>query len=415
MKFNEIKLFLTVFLVFSSVDYCFAVPQDQEVDVEKAVETILPSIQKLRFQLHRGGCSGNIKQILTHFVYKKIFPVIHSGNFIGYFPYYFNDNYLSQCSDVLPSRVWILPDRRVILDWMNLVVGIGRFKNIYFSVNLHDLFSGGKSAVYAGWDIKGIENKKNHVRELEIQREIFHAHSEIADPGEIIEVRENSNLEPFFHVIQPYYDGGSFVNFKVPLEQNLKKITHQLLSQMVAMHQLNIIHRDVKPENILTQWKGVEVSAHLADFGGALKLGDLNDVEINRQLHNLQNSTLRYLPPERLQLGVINRISALKTDVWALGMTLYFKLHPTLGRAGCMPAKNPAPPWELPTLKSLNILTSYENLCENCEIYCSSGVTGPIQIPRVNSLDYLIYRMLDPNPASRLSSLESLNYLKNLE
>jgi serine/threonine protein kinase len=78
-------------------------------------------------------------------------------------------------------------------------------------------------------------------------------------------------------------------------------------------HQLGVVHRDVKPANLLVDGRG-----HLwvADFGLALFRPDQRLTQTGDLV-----GTLRYMSPEqaRAQRGLVDH----RTDIYALGATLY--------------------------------------------------------------------------------------------
>ncbi len=78
-----------------------------------------------------------------------------------------------------------------------------------------------------------------------------------------------------------------------------------------AVHQKQLVHRDVKPENILVEVRGSELGwVKLIDFGLALKIGKLNELA----------GTPDYCPPE--QFNPLSKALP-SNDIYALGVMLF--------------------------------------------------------------------------------------------
>ena len=91
----------------------------------------------------------------------------------------------------------------------------------------------------------------------------------------------------------------------------------QVCSALGDAHRLNIIHRDVKPENIfLANVRGSDPTVKLLDFGVALFLEDAGQLTVpGRGVGSPQ-----YLSPEQMRnpSGVDQR-----SDLWSVGLLLY--------------------------------------------------------------------------------------------
>ncbi|MGW5777933.1 protein kinase domain-containing protein [Streptomyces sp. NPDC003863] len=90
----------------------------------------------------------------------------------------------------------------------------------------------------------------------------------------------------------------------------------KLMDALDAAHRAGVLHRDVKPGNVLLERGGRVV---LTDFGIASM-----DTSGDEALAKLTQSgqivgSLDYLPPERAQ----GQVPGAASDIWALGMTLY--------------------------------------------------------------------------------------------
>jgi hypothetical protein len=115
----------------------------------------------------------------------------------------------------------------------------------------------------------------------------------------------------------------------------------QILDGLAHAHSRGIVHRDVKPSNVLLANQGGEVSVRLLDFG----LAQFDEAETLTAVGDVPG-TLAYISPERLR----GEEACEGSDVWAVGILLWEALagkHPFWGvplqrmaatiEAGCPP------------------------------------------------------------------------------
>ena len=120
-------------------------------------------------------------------------------------------------------------------------------------------------------------------------------------------------------VVMELIDGPSLEDVleKGPLEpQEAARIGEAVMDALDAAHRVGVLHRDVKPGNILLETGGRVV---LADFGiaGIHAPGDGAPTNLTRTGQLV--GSLDYMPPERADDGDHTPAG----DVWSLGMTLF--------------------------------------------------------------------------------------------
>ncbi len=88
------------------------------------------------------------------------------------------------------------------------------------------------------------------------------------------------------------------------------KIARQVASGLAKAHENGIVHRDIKPGNIIVARDGI---ARIIDFGLA------RSNEVPGDIQGAPRGTPLYMSPEQASGGAID----LHTDLWSLGATLY--------------------------------------------------------------------------------------------
>lgn len=113
----------------------------------------------------------------------------------------------------------------------------------------------------------------------------------------------------------------------VPYERAVAAVGLQSAQALAFAHAHGVLHRDVKPGNILLDTEGV---VHVSDFGLATVLNEGEDAVLVTQCHD---GTLRYMAPERLSKGE----NTYAGDQYGLGLTLYELLTRRPAFADCPP------------------------------------------------------------------------------
>jgi serine/threonine protein kinase len=124
------------------------------------------------------------------------------------------------------------------------------------------------------------------------------------------------------YLVMAYVDGESLAH-RIAREGGLPEgqvlaWAHQLLDALAYCHRHGVIHRDIKPQNVVIT---SEENAILVDFG-LVKLWDSADPRTRTRLQGM--GTPEYAPPE--QWGVLGHHTDARSDLYSLGATLYHAL-----------------------------------------------------------------------------------------
>ena len=188
-----------------------------------------------------------------------------------------------------------------------------------------ELGSGGMATVYLAHDVKhhrevalkvlrpelaAALGPDRFLREVEIAARLNHPH--------ILALYDSGETNGFLFYVMPYVAGESLRHRlerekQLPIEEALA-ITRHIASALGHAHAQHIIHRDVKPENILLY----EGEAMVADFGIALAVSAAAGERLTQT--GLAVGTPAYMSPEQ---AVSERALDARSDVYSLGCVLY--------------------------------------------------------------------------------------------
>ncbi|MGI8427495.1 MAG: serine/threonine protein kinase [Actinomycetota bacterium] len=131
----------------------------------------------------------------------------------------------------------------------------------------------------------------------------------------------------FVYLVQPFRPGRNLAEqiLEGPLcAESTLSVGCDLMQALQNAHELGILHRDVKPSNIIVEGQDSIVGAHLVDFGLALT------ASLDATLSDQAVGTARYMAPE--QSGVVDATVDERADLYSVGVVLYECLAGRLGR-----------------------------------------------------------------------------------
>ncbi len=200
------------------------------------------------------------------------------------------------------NKGYLLGDRYRIID----TLGEGGMANVYLA---EDIILQRKVAV----KILRLDLQKEPQTLARFQREAL-ATSELSHPN-IVMVLDVGTDHGLPYMVMEYVDGPDlkeYIRTNSPLNLgNIIKIMDQILSAMSLAHKHNVIHRDLKPQNILMDKHG---NIKIADFGIAVALNQNSVTQTNSAI-----GSVHYMSPEQTRGGLVTK----QSDIYSLGIILY--------------------------------------------------------------------------------------------
>lgn len=165
-------------------------------------------------------------------------------------------------------------------------------------------------AVKVAKAISGLTQVKRFLREARAAAQLRHP--------SIIPVYEYGQVDGENIIVYEFVAGETLKSYikrrkSLPINESVE-IIRQIAVGMNYAHEQGIIHRDMKPDNVLIDPSG---HPHIADFGCARSIEDKTNLTIDGSILG----TPMYMSPE--QAGGRSNVADGRTDIWSLGVMLY--------------------------------------------------------------------------------------------
>ncbi|MGQ2981673.1 MAG: protein kinase domain-containing protein [Polaromonas sp.] len=188
-------------------------------------------------------------------------------------------------------------------------IGSGGMTEVYLAERESD----GLPIVLKVLDSRGKEASEHLVRfiqEYALLCQIDHPH--------VIRIHDQGFTDEHAYIAMEYFERGDMRALFGPgmTRERALTVTRQIALALSAIHSHGIVHRDVKPENVMLRNDG---SVALADFGIAKSMLQADHLDLTQTRHGDVVGTPYYLSPE--QAG--GRTVTASTDLYSLGVMLF--------------------------------------------------------------------------------------------
>ena len=209
----------------------------------------------------------------------------------------------------------------------------------------------------------------------------------------VTKILEMFEDDKYILIIMEYINGGNLFSFVKKRRKLSEKISKFLFKQIILglqhIHSHNIVHRDVKLENILIDLNN---TIKICDFGIGRVLSNPDDLLYD------QCGTPMYMAPEILFSSKEKGYKGFPIDIWSAGIALYIMLSGTL-------------PFSVKKEDSLLELENNKNKKKNMALKQAIMYSQPKKIEKISpKAKDLLHGLLNKDPNKRLTIEQILNH-----
>jgi len=184
-------------------------------------------------------------------------------------------------------------------------------------INLEKIGQGASAIVYIGNPVGGSENEFVAIKQMDLEKQS--KKDLIINEIQVMKQSKHKNIVNFIDgyfyvdklwVVMEYVSGGTLTDILVNNfmnENQIAVVCREVLQGLVFLHSKNIIHRDIKSDNILLSMDG---DIKLTDFGFCAQLSEQNSKRTTMV------GTPYWMAPE----VVTKKSYGPKIDIWSLGI-----------------------------------------------------------------------------------------------
>jgi len=198
------------------------------------------------------------------------------------------------------------------------LIGQGAFGKVNLGLNVLT----GRVVAIKSFNKKNLDKNKKELNRILYETNLMKK----LDHPNITKIFETFENDKYFLISMEYINGGNLFSFVKKRRKISEKISKYLFRQIILglnhIHSHNIVHRDIKLENILIDFKN---NIKICDFGIGTILKSPDDLLYE------QWGTPIYMSPEVLLSNKNNKIGykGFPVDIWACGIALYIMLSGT--------------------------------------------------------------------------------------
>ena len=259
-------------------------------------------------------------------------------------------------------------------------------------ISLHKV--GDKSYAIKKMGIIGDTSELNYtaIREIAIMKRMDHPN--------ILKLEDIIIDKEYFYLVTKFMNGGTLEKLSHVSEKEYKSLVYQMLCGMAYMHSIDILHRDIKPQNIFLN---KNLILKLADFGMSKALTCVGVTGKTTMV-----VTLWYRPPELLYGG---EEYGKAIDMWSVGCVIYeiltgevlFKGDDAMNMILLITER-----LGTPTEATWTGITSYPNYRRTDFKYKLNDIKDKLKTDNKDEWLEIIKSLLKLNPEKRATALEVL-------